>query len=344
MSGERNNMSNLIEEARASGAKQSQACDALGISAKTYQRWQQPNNGQDGRLTAQHLPTNKLTEHERQQVISIANEAKYANLSPSKIVPKLADKGRYIASESTFRRILKENNQLAHRLASKPSRKVVKPRAITATAPNQLYSWDITYLPTQVMGLFYYLYLVMDIYSRKIVGWQVYEKESSALAADLMIDICHRESIKKDQVILHSDNGSPMKGATLLATLQQLGVVPSFSRPSVSNDNPYSESLFRTLKYRPEYPEKRFSDLITTRQWVRGFVAWYNDEHLHSSIKFVTPNQRHKGEDKQILARRKEVYKKAKQKHPERWSGNTRNWDEISEVKLNPEKAKNKAA
>ncbi|VAW51319.1 Mobile element protein [hydrothermal vent metagenome] len=206
-----------------------------------------------------------------------------------KSVPKLADEGRYLASESTFYRVLKAEKQLQHRQKSKPVRQVKKPRALTATGANQLYCWDITYLPTQVLGLFFYLYLVMDIYSRKIVGWQIYERESSALAADLMTDICQRESVKPNQVILHSDNGSPMKGATMQATLQALGVVPSFSRLSVSNDNPYSESLFRTLKYRPEYPENAFGDLSAARIWVKGFVGWYNDEHLHSSIKFITP-------------------------------------------------------
>ena len=130
----------------------------------------------------------------------------------------------------------------------------------------------------------------------------------------------------------------------MLATLQELGVVPSFSRPAVSNDNPYSESLFRTLKYRPEYPEKAFEDLSAARQWVNGFVNWYNHEHMHSAIKFVTPVQRHNGEDKAILAQRKQVYQQAKVKHPERWSGEIRNWDEITEVYLNPENEENKAA
>ncbi|MER2490460.1 DDE-type integrase/transposase/recombinase, partial [Catenovulum sediminis] len=123
---------------------------------------------------------------------------------------------------------------------SKPARTVAKPQALTATQANEIYTWDITYLPTQVKGLFLYLYLVMDIYSRKIVGWQIHETELSELAGDLMTDICQREQIKRDQVTLHSDNGSPMKGATMLATLQELGIMPSFSRPSVSNDNPYS--------------------------------------------------------------------------------------------------------
>jgi len=344
MNTERTEMIELIEQARASGARQSQACEVIGISAKTFQRWVKPDNQHDGRLDAKHEPKNKLTELERQRIIKVANEPDYADLPPNKIVPKLADEGQYIASESTFYRVLKAEKQLQHRQKSKPARQVKKPRALTACGANQIYSWDITYLPTQVLGLFFYLYLVMDIYSRKIVGWQIYENESSALAADLMTDICQRESIKRNQVILHSDNGSPMKGATMLATLQELGVIPSFSRPSVSNDNPYSESLFRTLKYRPEYPEKAFEDLSAARAWVQGFADWYNYEHMHSAIKFVTPAQRHNGEDKKILAQRKQVYQQAKLKCPERWSGEIRNWDEITEVYLNPENEKNVAA
>ena len=344
MSNERAEIIELVEQARVTGARQSQACNSIGISAKTYQRWVKPDNQQDGRLDAKHEPKNKLTDLERQRIIKVANEPGYADLPPSKIVPLLADEGRYIASESTFYRVLNAENQLQHRQKSKPVRQVKKPRALTANGANKIYSWDITYLPTQISGLFFYLYLVMDIYSRKIVGWQVYEMESSALAADLMIDICQREGIQRNQVTLHSDNGSPMKGATMLATLQELGVVPSFSRPSVSNDNPYSESLFRTLKYRPEYPENAFKDLSAARTWVQGFVNWYNHEHLHSAIKFVTPEQRHTGEDKKILAGRKQVYQQAKLKHPERWSGEIRNWDAIGDVYINPEKEKNKAA
>ncbi len=153
------------------------------------------------------------------------------------------------------------------------------------------------------------------------VGWQVHEEESSTLASGLMTDICQREGIMPDQVTLHSDNGSPMKGATL----QELGVVPIFSRPSVSNDNPYSKSLFRTLKYRPEYPEKPFSNLLSTRGWVQSFVDWYNAEHLHSAIQFATPAQRHIGEGIEILEKRKPVYEQAKLKKPESWSDEIRN-------------------
>lgn len=349
MSDERLELMTLIKKARDSGARQSTACEIVGISPKTLQRWSQEDNLQDGRIEATQSPSNKLSELECHRVIKVANQPEYADLSPGKIVPKLADAGIYIASESTFFRILSAEKQLKHRQKAKPVKQVKKPRALCATAPNQLYSWDITYLPTQVKGIFFYLYLVMDIFSRKIVGWQVYQNESSAQAADLMTDICFQENIEPHQVTLHSDNGSPMKGATMLATLQQLGVVPSFSRPSVSNDNPYSESLFRTLKYRPEYPEEPFSSLETARQWVTGFVSWYNEEHLHSEIKFITPGQRHRGEEFEILLNRERVYQVAKLRHPERWSGNTRNWDPVKEVYLNPEKTsvdkkENKAA
>jgi transposase InsO family protein len=270
--------------------------------------------------------------------MKVVNEPEYVDLAPSQIVPKLADEGHYIGSESTLYRILKAAKQLQHRQKSKPVNPAKKPRALVATGPNQVYTWDITYLPTQVRGVFLYLYLVLDIYSRKIVGWQVHEEERSALAGDLMIDICQREGIKRHEVTLHSDNGSPMKGATMLATLQQLGIMPSFSRPSVSNDNPYSESLFRTLKYRPNYPGKPFADVQAARAWVQEFVGWYNNEHRHSAIKFVTPAQRHCGEDNQILAKREQVYLKARSANPLRWSGDIRNWDSIKVVHLNPEK------
>ena len=349
MSDDRIEIMALIKEARHSGARQSRACEIMGLSPKTIQRWSQSQSHQDGRIEAKQSPSNKLTELEYQRIIKVANQPEYADLSPGKIVPKLADNGVYIASESTFYRVLCAEKQLKHRQKAKSIRQIKKPKALCATAPNQLYSWDITYLPTQVKGIFLYLYLVMDIFSRKIVGWQVYQNESSAQAADLMTDICLREKIERHQVTLHSDNGSPMKGATMLATLQQLGVVPSFSRPSVSNDNPYSESLFRTLKYRPEYPEEPFSNLYNARNWVQGFVDWYNEEHLHSEIKFVTPGQRHRGEDVEILAHRKVIYQAAKLRNPSRWSGDIRNWEPIKEVYLNPEKQKvdekeNKAA
>ena len=274
---------------------------------------------------------------EREHLLAVANSTEFGHLLPSQIVPRLADRGQYLASESTFYRVLRAENPCQHRGAERPSQKRHKPRALSATAPHHLESWDITYLPTQIRGTYFYLYLFMDIFSRKIVGWQVYETESSELASEVMRDICARENIPLNQVVLHSDNGSPMKGATMLATLQALSVVPSFSRPAVSNDNPYSESLFKTLKYRPSYPQRAFADLLAARQWVGTFVHWYNEEHRHSAIGFVTPAERHAGADIALLRNRVEVYEAAKAKHPERWSGATRNWRHVQVVHLNPD-------
>jgi transposase InsO family protein len=330
----------LLNEAMAAGARQAQASEVLGLSKRTLQRWQTGETVHcDQRCFRNYQPPHKLTEIERSEVLSVANSDEFGHLPPSQIVPRLADQGRYLASESTFYRVLKEENQLAHRRSERPAQTRAKPRAICATAPNQLYSWDITYLASTVLGQFFYLYLFLDIFSRKIVGWQVYEDESSALAGDVLRDLCHREGIPSDQLILHSDNGSPMKGATMLATLQQLGVMPSLSRPAVSNDNPYSESLFKTLKYRPKYPLKPFDGVSEARDWVTGLVEWYNHEHRHSAIRFVTPAQRHVGLDEDLLNNRQAVYEAARVRNPKRWSGSVRNWQRIEEVHLNPDKA-----
>lgn len=337
---ERGQVMAMVAEAVLAGARQERACEAISMSERTLQRWHNDRieGACDRRPARIQRPRNRLDALERQRLLAIANSPEFGHLSPSQIVPILLDQGEYVASESTFYRVLKTTNQLTHRGAERPAKPRHKPRALVATAPAQLFSWDITYLPTRVMGMYFYLYLFMDIYSRKIVGWQVYDTESSTLASDLMRDICERENIGPQQVVLHSDNGSPMKGATMLATLQALGVMPSFSRPAVSNDNPFSESLFKTLKYRPAYPRRAFESLMAARQWVGTFVHWYNEEHRHSAIRFVTPAQRHTGQDAALLRQRVATYEAAKAKHPERWSGATRNWEPITIVHLNPDK------
>jgi len=325
-----------IKEAALNGARQKQACEIIGISVRTLQNWHKFDHP-DGRQTVKKIPSNKLKQEEREKILVICNSEEFRSQSPKQIVPTLADRGLYIASESSFYRILRDANQLQHRgrTASPVSRK--RPEAYTADAANQVWSWDITYLASQVKGQFFYLYLFMDIYSRKIVGWEVYENESSEQAADVLRKTRLAEAITFNQeVVLHADNGGPMKGATMLATMQKLGIVPSFSRPSVSNDNPFSESLFKTLKYVPFYPSKPFVSLEASRQWVSKFVHWYNNNHRHSGLKFVTPVQRHNGEDIEILKQRKHVYEKAKDEHPERWSGETRNWRHEANVMLNP--------
>lgn len=328
-----------VDEAKRAGARCSRACALLGITPRTLQRWRQGGVlHSDGRTHRVYVPRNKLSQGEREQVLTLANSSEFADLPPSQIVPILAERGEYLASESTFYRVLREAGQLKHRQATRVATVRNRPRSLQASAPNQLYSWDITWLPTPITGMFFYLYLFLDLYSRKIVGWQVYEQESSEWAAQILTDIAWREGIAPDQVTLHSDNGGPMKGATMLATLQKLGIVPSFSRPAVSNDNPYSESIFKTLKYRPDYPAQPFASLMQVRSWVAGFVAWYNHEHRHSAIRFVTPAQRHAGLDTVILSQRKAVYEAAKARHPERWSRHTRNWDPVKVVYLNPDK------
>jgi len=329
----------LIETAMAQGASQKKACDLVGISVRTYQRWTR-NGGveQDARPKAKRpVPANRLSEAERQRILEVCNRSEYSHLPPSQIVPILADRGEYIASESSFYRVLRAAGQAQRRGRAQPPRRRSKPVAYSATGPNQLWSWDITFLASTVAGRHYRLYLVMDVYSRKIVGWEVHERESAALAAQLIRKARLSEGITGRGLVLHSDNGSPMKGATMLTTLQRLGVVPSFSRPSVSNDNPYSESLFGTMKYSPAYPSKPFEDLEAARRWVRRFVTWYNGSHRHSGVQYVTPNERHQGKDVAILAKRKAVYEDAKARHPERWSGPTRNWDRPEVVHLNPD-------
>lgn len=335
---QRQHIMKLIDEAVAAGARQAKACELIELSARTLQRWQADQQQGDRRPDRVQAPPNRFSELERQRILSVVNSEAYGHLSPAQIVPRLADEGLYLASESTVYRLLRDAGQLQHRGRQRERRSVPKPRAVTARAPNEVYSWDITYLPATIKGQFYYLYLFLDLFSRKVVGWQVYDTEDGERASELMRDICLREGIAPGQVVLHSDNGSPMKGLSMLATLQELGVVPSYSRPAVSNDNPYSESLFRTLKYRPQYPRHPFKSLSHARQWVAQFVSWYNAEHRHSAIRFVTPEQRHNGEDKALLAKRHALYEAERAKHPQRWSGPVRNWSHIDVVHLNPEK------
>lgn len=328
----------LIDEAATSKCSHTAACAELGISMRTYQRWKRDGGKVDGRKGGRRTaPANKLSDEERQCVLAVANSAEFASSPPSQIVPTLIDRGEYLASESTIYRILKAQRQQHHRgRAKKPNARVVTSHC--ATEANRLWAWDITWLPAGAKGLYFYWYMVLDIYSRKIVAHEVHVAESSELASLLLRRASLVEGLAGRQVVLHSDNGSSMKGATMLATLEKLGIVPSFSRPRVSNDNAYAESLFRTCKYRPNYPSRPFQDVEEARQWTLRFVQWYNHEHKHSGIKFVTPAQRHDGRDAEILLRRAEAYAAARARHPERWSGATRDWTAPGEVWLNPER------
>lgn len=336
---ERQTLVNHINEAVANGARKGTACETVGLTIRTFQRWVDGVSVKADLRSGADRPTpaNKLTDDERQAVLDCCNSQQFAHLPPSQIVPKLADQGYYIASESSFYRILKQANQLQHRGRSKPREAMKKPTSYTATRPNQVWSWDISYLPTGVIGQHYYLYVFLDIYSRKIVGAEVFDSENGVDAAALLQRSLWAERCVNQGLVLHSDNGAPMKSFTLRAKMYDLGVVTSRSRPRVSNDNPYSESLFKTLKYCPQWPSKGFSALSDARSWVDDFVVWYNRDHQHSGIRYVTPNERHEGRDVEILEKRKRLYESAQKHHPARWSGDIRNWEVMTAVELNPE-------
>lgn len=329
----------LIDKAIESGARLKTAAGCIGLTARTIIRWRRDTAGEDQRRGPCNAPANKLSQAEREKILAVATSAAFRDLSPKQIVPQLADQGRYIASESSFYRVLKEHQMLTHRQAARPAT-TRPPRALTATGACQVWSWDITFLRTSVQGMFFYLYLFLDVWSRKILAAEVFAEESMEHSARLFQKACFAHALNPDHLVLHADNGGPMKGSTMLATLQKLGVVPSFSRPRVSDDNPFSEALFRTLKYRPQYPPRAFESLEEAQAWVDQFVTWYNTVHLHSAIRFLTPDDRHYGREPAILANRHSVYQKARQRRPDRWTKDTRNWNPLQLVFLNPEKKK----
>lgn len=332
-----------LDEARAAGARLAPACQLIGVDPRTVQRWRRENGLElgDRRPHADRpKPAHALSDAERAEILAVANSDRFAEVPPGRIVPELADEARYIASESSFYRVLRDADQVRHRGRSKAPERRKPPSTHTATAPNELWTWDMTYLPASVTGRWFYLYLILDVFSRKIVGFEVHETDDSDHAAHLLKRIALAEGIAANdrRPILHGDNGATLKGTTVLAMMHWLGVQPSYSRPRVSNDNAFVESLFRTAKYRPEYPTSPFASLHEARAWAARFVRWYNHEHRHSGIRYVTPAQRHAGEDRHILARRHRTYEAARAANPRRWSGRTRNWEVIGSVTLNPER------
>ena len=324
----------LVDDAVAAGARLDKACEVLGLSARTLERWRKDEACTDRRAGPQHAPPHQLTEAEKAAILDVANSPEFRDKSPKQIVPTLADRGEYIASEASFYRVLREQGLLAHRGRARP-KTASRPKELVARVPNQVWCWDITYMRAPVRGSFYFLYLVVDVYSRKIVSATVEYEESQGLAADMIERATREHHVPADTLVLHADNGGPMKGSTMVATLQRLGIVPSFSRPRVSDDNAYAEALFKTLKYRPGYPRKPFKSIDEARRWVEDFVRWYNGEHLHSAIRYVTPDDRHAGRDVAILAARRAVYRAARSRTPRRWSGEIRNWNPVREVALN---------
>jgi len=340
---DRRSMARDIEQAHKDGARLAAACEVAGISERTLQRWKarQGLHTGDGRPQAlRRIPDHALTPEERQRLLHVANEPRFADVPPARIVPALADEGVYLASESSFSRVLREAGQSRHRGRAKAPRKSRPPTTHVATAPAQLWCWDMTYLPAHVLGRWFYLYLILDVFSRKIVGFEVHDSDNADHAAHLVKRTALAEGIHAmvSRPVLHGDNGATFKATTVLAMLHWLRINPSYSRPRVSNDNAFVESLFRTAKYRPEFPAGGFADLQQARQWAADFVRWYNNEHRHSGIGYVTPAQRHTGADRHVLQERHELYQHAREDNPRRWSRHTRNWQRIEVVTLNPER------
>ena len=323
----------MIDEAVSAGARQFKACEVLGLSVRTIQNWRKRPGQGDLRRGPKRPPAHKITAKERAMALAELNKPEHAALYPGQLVAKLADEGRYIISESSMYRIMREEKLLKHRRPSSVPQDRPRPEA-KATGPNQVWAWDITYLPCEIRGTFVYLYTCLDVFSRKIVGWTVEESESGELAALFMEKIILSERTEGSSLCLNSDNGAPMTSSTLKFTLDRLGVTKSLSRPGVSDDNAFAESLFKTLKYRANYPFK--ATLTTWREWVQDFVHWYNEEHRHSGISYVTPAQRHIGEDYELLAKRREVYEVARKLNPRRWTSSTRKWEREHTVRLAP--------
>jgi len=327
----------LVNAARCDGARLERACAEMRIGLNTYRRWSA--GGEDGRANAVHgKPSHALSQAERDAVLQTCLRPEFASLPPSQIVVRLLDEeARYLASESTFYRVLREADVQHRRGRAVAPRHVGPPRRHRADGPNQLWSWDVTYLNTRVRGQFYYLYLIVDIYSRKIVGAEVFEAENMVNSSTVIQRAVLREQNLRAPLVLHADNGSAMKGSTLQITLEKLGITASHSRARVSNDNAFSEALFRTCKYRPSYPPGGFDSLQDARVWVHQFVYWYNHEHRHSAIRFVAPAHRHAGQEPEILKKRHALYQRARELNPARWSGKLRNWQPIGCVWLNPQ-------
>ena len=332
-----------IAQACAAGARLAPACALAGLDVCTLQRWR----GGDGLAqgdrrpdAARPLPAHALSEAERAQIVAVANEPRFADTPPARIVPALADEGVYLASESSFHRVLSAHGQMNRRGRARPPRVSRPPTTHVATKPGAVWCWNVTFLPAQVQGQWFYLYLILDLYSRKVVGFEVQDTDSADHAAHLARRTALAEGVHAMPVrpVLHGDNGATLKATTVLAMLHWLGIQSSYSRPRVSDDNAFAEALFRTAKYRPEFPGKGFADLEAARAWAVGFVHWYNHEHRHSGIRYVTPAQRHSGQDGHMLAERHALYQAARERNPRRWSRQTRDWTPIGAVTLNPER------
>lgn len=340
---DRRQMAAWIAEARAAGARLAPVCELLSLDPRTLQRWQSDAGLEVGDHRPQAVrpkPAYALSEEEQATILLLANAPEFAALPPAQIVPRLADQGRYVASESSFHRVLKAHGQSQRRGRAKRPEARRTPTTRTASKPGEVWCWDVTWLPSQVTGRWFYLYLILDLYSRKIVAHEVHEVESGEHACALLKRAALAEGVHAalHKPFLHGDNGAALKSTTVLAVLHWLRIAPSYSRPRVSDDNSFVESLFRTAKYRPGFPVEGFADLAAARRWGAQFVARYNEEHRHSGLRYVTPSERNAGHDQRLLEQRDTRYQAARLRNPQGWRRDTCNWNPIGPVTLNPER------
>ncbi len=312
------------------------ACGAVGISKSSYYRQRKPTSAAVVRQEKRIVPR-ALTEVERARVVEVLHEERFMDKSPYQIYARLLDENNYVGSVSTMYRCLRTLDELKERrnILRHPHYKTPE---LLAIQPNEVWSWDITKLKGPVKGCYYHLYVILDIFSRHVVGWLVAQKESGELAEKLIELTCRRQNIQRKELTVHSDRGSSMTSQTVAGLLDFLDVKASFNRPHVSNDNPYSESHFKTMKYGPNFPE-RFGSIQDARAFLRDFFDFYNNEHYHSGIAYLTPAMIHYGESQQVLEQRQLVLLSAYQKHPERFvNGVPMPVMPPSEVWINPPK------
>lgn len=292
------------------------ACAALGVPRSSFYHAQKPSLSPS---VSRPRPRSSraLSVVEQCHVRELLCSERFVNLAPRTVYAILLDEGRYLCSWRTMYRLLAQDQACVERRALRQHPAYSRPELL-ATGPREVWSWDITKLRGPTPGVWYQLYLVLDIFSRKIVGWLIAETEDSGLAEALIAESCAREGIKREQLTLHADRGAAMTSKTVAELLSELGVAQSHSRPRISNDNPYSEAQFKTLKYTPSYPE-RFSSIEAARDWMCGFASWYNNEHRHSGIGLLPPAVVHSGQARIVSEKRQQLLNQAYEKHPERF-------------------------
>lgn len=314
---ERSGLVALIDEAISAGARQSRACEVIGLCERRLRSWR--STSVDGRTGGYRATDQALTEEEKDRIVETMNAEELRELPLKQAFHTLMDRGVYLASFSTVRRVMLERGERSRKTGTR-KRNAGKRPELVATAPNQVWCWDISWLESPTKGKYFFLYMIIDMFSRKVVGWSVAAQESGTLARKIFAYALAAEGIRANQLIVHADNGKPMRSHTLQSLFNLLAVTASHGRPHTSNDNAYAESLFATFKDRVSYPDY-FRSLSAAREYCARFFTWYNSEHLHSGLDYLTPSQVHTGAWQEIIGQRNVLLDAHRQQHPQRYGG-----------------------